>query len=290
MLYRFLLQSHLHLFFMKKSFNILLPIFIIAVGLFSSCKKDAAKDPEPSPTVGLTKQASGYLAGAATKVELYTKETSIKTGYTKFYIAAYDSASGARIEDAHIHLEPIMDMGMMQHSAPYENPESSEAVDHLFPCSVVFIMPSTAGTWTLKMEIHNHQTDKEGTIEFPITVTDPLKATVKSFTAAHDGGKYFIALINPASPKVGINDFEFAVYKKLDMMEFMADNSLTATMYPEMPSMGHSSPNNVDPVNVGNGHYKGKVNFTMTGLWKVNLDFMSGAAVADSTQYFEIEF
>ncbi len=256
---------------------------------FQSCKKDNATKQETDPTIGLTKQATGYVEGAATKVELYTKETTIKTGYTKFYVAVYDSATNKRIDDAHIHLEPMMDMGMMQHSAPYENPASSEAFDHLFPCSVVFLMPSTGGTWTLNMEIHNHVSNKEGDVSFPITVTDPVKATLKSFTAANDGAKYFIALIDPAKPKVGINDFEFALYKK-EGMQFPADSSLTSTMYPEMPSMGHSSPNNVDPVHVGNGHYKGKVNFTMTGLWKVNLDFMNGAAVADTTQYFEIEF
>jgi len=61
-------------------------------------------------------------------------------------------------------------------------------------------------------------------------------------------------------------------------------------MEPEMPAMGHGSPNNVNPVAIGNGHYKGKVNFTMTGLWQVNLDFMMGADLADDTQFFEIEF
>lgn len=256
--------------------------------VFFSCKKDTVDTPETDPTIGLTKQATGYVEGAATRVELYTKETTIKTGYTKLYIAVYDSATGKRIDDAHIHLEPMMDMGMMQHSAPYENPES-EAVDHLFPCSVVFLMPSIGGTWTLHMEVHNHVNNKEGELSLPITVADPAKATLKSFTAANDGAKYFVALIDPSQPKVGINDFEFAVFKK-EGMQFPADSSLNSTIYPEMPSMGHSSPNNVDPVHVGNGHYKGKVNFTMTGLWKVNLDFMNGTAVADTTQYFEIEF
>jgi len=39
-----------------------------------------------------------------------------------------------------------------------------------------------------------------------------------------------------------------------------------------MPSMGHGSPNNVNPVLTKNGHYKGKVNFTMTGDWRINLE------------------
>jgi hypothetical protein len=38
-----------------------------------------------------------------------------------------------------------------------------------------------------------------------------------------------------------------------------------------MPSMGHGSPNNINPLHIKNGHYKGKVNFTMTGDWRINL-------------------
>jgi YtkA-like len=272
----------------KILFGILPAAFLFTILFLSSCKKEdvAATD----PALGLKKQAEGYAIGAAARVEVYTKETSINTGYTKFYIALYDSASGKRIDDAHVHLTPTMDMGMMKHSAPFEDPASEEAVDHLFPCSVVFIMPSTAGNWTVDIAVHNHLSGKEGTIKIPVTVTEPARSTMKSFSAVYDGNKYFIALIEPASPKVGINDMEIAIYKKSSMMSFPAESSFSVTLTPEMPSMGHGSPNNVNPVHVGNGHYKGKVNFTMTGLWKLNLGLMAGTTVVDDTQYFEVEF
>lgn len=274
---------------MKKSFlAMLLPVSICIVVTFNSCKKDAVV--EPDPTAGLTKQAEGFAAGAAVKVVIYTKQTTIYSGYTRLYVALFDSVSGTRIEDAHVELTPMMNMGMMQHSAPYENPESAQAVGHLFPCSVVFIMSSMAGSWTVDVNVHNHITGKEGAVTIPFIVAEPTKPTLHSFTAAHDGGKYFVALIEPTAPKVGINDMEIAVYKKVSMMSFPADSSLSVILTPEMPTMGHGSPNNVNPVHVGNGHYKGKVNFTMTGLWKLNMDYMAGAAVADTTQSFEIQF
>lgn len=267
----------------------LLPAIICIAAVISSCSKDNI--PEPDPTLGLTKQAEGFAAGAAVKVVVYTKETSINTGYNKFYIALYDSVSGNRIEDAHIRLTPMMNMGMMQHSAPYENPVSEEAINHLYPCSVVFIMSSMGGSWTVKVNVHNHLTGKEGFITIPFTVADPVKSKQNSFTASHNGEKYFISLIEPSSPKVGINDMEIAIYKKLSMMSFLADSSLSVILTPEMPSMGHGSPNNVNPVHIGNGHYKGKVNFTMTGLWKLNMDYLSGSSVADTTtQFFEVQF
>jgi len=274
---------------MKKSLLTLLCLALLYnLSLLSSCTKNDL--PETDPTVGLTKLTTVYVSGAAAKIEVFTKGAFITTGYTQFYIALYDSISGKRIEDAHIHLMPMMDMGMMQHSAPFENPVSEEAVNHLFACNVVFIMASTAGSWTLQIQVHNHAADKEGLITIPITVIEPVKPTIKSFTGLHDGGKYFISLVAPTLPKVGINDFEIAVYRKTSMMNFPADSSLTISFIPEMPTMGHSSPNNINPVHIGNGHYKGKVNFTMTGLWRLNLDFLSGAAIADTTQSFDVEF
>ncbi len=83
---------------------------------------------------------------------------------------------------------------------------------------------------------------------------------------------------------------ELAIYRVKNMMEFPADSSLTVTLSPEMPTMGHGSPNNTDPVHTVNGHYKGKVNFTMTGLWHLNLGFYSESAVADDNTFFEVNF
>ena len=274
---------------MKRSFLVmLLSACTCTAILFTSCKKDTVT--EINPTEGLTKQAEGYAAGAATKVVVYTKETTIYAGYQKLYIALYDSASGNFVEDAHVKLTPNMDMGMMQHTAPFENPESTLAVNKLFPCSVSFVMASMGGSWTVKVHVHNHSSGKGGDVVLPFTVAEPAKPRIKSFTAAHDGGQYFVSLIQPAVPKVGINDMEIAIYKKVSMTSWPADSSLSVVLTPEMPTMGHGSPNNVNPVHIGNGHYKGKVNFTMTGLWKLNMDYMAGTAVADTTQYFEVIF
>lgn len=272
---------------MKGSFHALFTMAIVScVILISACSKDA--QPEQPVATNLVKIAEGYALGAGAKIEVYAPSATINTGFTKFHLAIHDSISGARVSQAAISLLPMMDMGSMQHSAPFENPASTQAVDQLFPCSVAFIMPSTAGSWTVKIMVLVN--GKAGSLTVPIHVTEPVKSTIKSFTAAHNNATYFIALIAPASPRIGINDFELAVYKKESMMSFPADNSFSIVMTPEMPTMGHGSPNNVNPTSIGNGHYKGKVNFTMTGYWKVKLDFKAGTQVADSTQFFDIEF
>jgi hypothetical protein len=65
---------------------------------------------------------------------------------------------------------------------------------------------------------------------------------------------------------------------------------MTVEITPEMPSMGHGSPNNVNPVHTGNGHYKGTVNFTMTGDWRIHLKLTRNGRLISDKAYFDILF
>lgn len=276
---------------MKKAFYIYILLFISGSIVISSCTRS---DSPANPGASKIKLGEGYAAGAATKVELYADKNLI-TGYNKLYIALFDSASNAVVEDAHVHLMPMMDMGTMQHGTPFDNPVSSMAVNHLFPCSISFLMGSNAGNWTLELHIHNHLSGKSGDLTIPLQVAVSAHSTLKTFISKTDGNSYAIAMVEPSSPKVGSNDFEIALYKKAadmgsSMADWSADSSLQIKLRPEMPSMGHGSPNNVDPIHIGNGHYKGKLNLTMTGLWWLHLDSYDGTDLADSSTYLELSF
>ena len=66
---------------------------------------------------------------------------------------------------------------------------------------------------------------------------------------------------------------------------------LVVEIDPEMPAMNHGSPNNVNPVHIGNGHYKGVANFTMTGWWRINLVIKDGEGnVLTDDSYLDITF
>lgn len=269
------------------SFNILL-LAICSIYIYS-CKKNDDKVIIQDPITGYIKLSSGYAIGAATRIEIYAADSPF-TGYNKLYIALLDSVSNKYVEQAEIQLTPLMTMSTMSHSAPYENPSANTAINKLFPCSVSFIMPSSSGEWSLSVNVQNHENLKSGTGTFVFNVKDPTAARMFSFISLSDSGKYFVSFISPAKLIVGINDFEIVINKKLSMMMFPADSSLSISFVPTMPSMGHSSPNNVDPVYIGNGHYRGKANFTMTGGWRMSFIFKSGFATADSTHYFDISF
>jgi hypothetical protein len=95
-------------------------------------------------------------------------------------------------------------------------------------------------------------------------------ARVKSFVTGNND-KLVVAYHFPAQAKVGVNDFALSIYK-MESGDFIPDAAYSVILRPEMPSMDHGSPNNVDPVyHDTEGMYAGKVNFTMTGEWRLNL-------------------
>lgn len=274
---------------MKKTIIAGVAILIMAVAFISSCKKETNNNPSYTIPSNLILIASGYAAGSEARVDVYSTD-SFFVGYNQLYIAVYDSASNQRLTDAQINLNPMMTMiGGMSHSCPFENPTSNIASEGLFSCAIVYIMPSSStGSWTLNTAILNNKNGLQGTAAMAITVLNPAMAKMKSLTALDDSSKLFISIVKPMNPIVGVNDFEITIHKKASMMSFPAANDYNTVADPQMLSMGHGSPLNENPVLQGNGHYKGKLNFTMSGDWRVYLDLNHNSAVADSSLYFDM--
>jgi hypothetical protein len=247
------------------------------------------------PLDGYSKLTEGYALGASANVEVWGQKNFFM-GYNKLIVVLYDSLNPkVKITDAHIHFHPLMTMNMngmtVQHAAPVENPDET-AVNDVFPGAVAFVMPTAMdGSWKLGVSVNNHKYNKEGDAEFTITVDNPATSVMSVFTAlAPDNNKLVLSILEPSRPKVGINDIEFTLHRKATMMDWPADDSYTIEITPEMPSMGHGSPNNVNPVCTGNGHYKGKVNFTMTGEWRVNVLVKKDGQAISQNLFFNITF
>ena len=177
---------------------------------------------------------------------------------------------------------------MMQHSCPVENTADTTTTDNYFKTAVVFSMPGTASEWSLNLNFHNHKNGLEGSGTLGVNVISSSPARFKSTVLSLDSNSsVLISLVGLLNPQVGINDFEITLHKKASMMSFPAIDNYSVEIIPEMPSMGHGSPNNVNPILTSNGHYVGKVNFTMTGLWRINLKLYKNGTLISSDQYFE---
>jgi hypothetical protein len=290
---------------MKNNISNIMVALAISTLLFS-CKNETDISPV-NLLQGLVKLQEGYVLGASAKVEIWGKKNFFM-GYNNLSVVLLDSMNLAdTIKDAHIHFMPLMTLGTgmmaMQHTCPIENPDEVP-VNGVFPGAIAFVMPSSTGdNWTLGVMVHNHKYDKEGTAGFNITVDNPTPSVMSVFTSlATDSAKLVLSLVQPVAPsaklvlslvqpvapKVGMNDIEFTLHRKESMMSWPADSTYTIEITPEMPSMGHGSPNNVNPVHVSNGHYKGKVNFTMSGEWKVNVAVKKNGNTVSNNAYFTI--
>jgi hypothetical protein len=286
---------HQKLIIMKNLKYIAITFLYVAFIGISSCIKD--DEPETPPTLvdpfeNLTLIGETSAVGAGAMVRLYADE-DLFVGYNTIYAAIYDSANTTtQITDAHITFMPMVDMGPMQHSCPVENPSPAvESGTNAFKGAAVFIMPSTAGSWTFGVHVHNHSNNQEGMASLPITVTAPTEARMISFVSDFDQTNLFVSRITPLNPEVGVNDIQIGIWKRETMMSYPAVDGYSMTMEPEMPSMGHGSPNNVNPASTSMGKYEGEVNFTMTGYWKLNLDFFKASGDTIKTgQYFDVTF
>ncbi|MCP4460380.1 MAG: FixH family protein [Cytophagales bacterium] len=206
------------------------------------------------------------------------------------FFVGYNSIT-AKIEDAsgnllsgNVSVAPIMNMEMMTHACPLEYPNGQNFTNGSFEFNSVFVMPSgEMGSWTLTFDVDGMA------VKMPITVVQPEFSKLKSFVSEMNDASYFVAFIEPSAPEVGQNDIELAIYKKESMMSWPAVENLSLEIEPWMVSMDHGSPNNEAPVHVDNGHYTGKVNFTMTGDWQIRITVMEGRS-KHGEPYFDLVF
>lgn len=179
----------------------------------------------------------------------------------------------------------MMQMMEMAHSAPnetYEHEMGGEMYQHF---ATVFVMPSgEMGAWNLKVSIHDMDTDFSSEVQIPVTVHSPEQAKMNAISV-DENSSLFISLVSPELPSVGVNDFEITIHERESMMVWPAMTNYTIEIEPEMPAMGHGSPNNVNPVHESMGHYIGEVNFTMTGEWLVHVTIKDGTDVVADTHF-----
>jgi hypothetical protein len=244
--------------------------------LFVSCKKEDVK-PETKPVEKIKLGES--VTSQYEKIILWS-DAILTTGFYKLYLSVMDGNS-KNIPNATVHFQPLMDMGTMKHSSPTEQPVYNSTTG-LYEGAVVFTMPSGMHSWMINVTINGEMKTMN------VVIPDAKTKIVGSYVGT-DGNKYVVALIPPKKWEVGMNDLELLINQN-QMMSFPAVDGLKISFSPEMPSMGHGSPNNVHPVNIGNGRYKGKVNYTMTGDWRFHFKISKNDVVIVEDATIDILF
>lgn len=241
---------------------------VLALIIFSCSDKE--EEITPSADHNLLAQA---VTPSGKKVKLWSDKKALSVSYNQVYISIQKADSTFSGESA-ITLLPVMDMGTMKHSSPVEQPVFN-ASTKLYNAGIVFSMPSgDMGSWTLTAKVDQEE------VVFKVNIAAAAANTKYTTTfVGSDGVSYSISLVEPLSPKIGMNDLVLLVNQRESMMSFPAVSGLTIEVTPEMPSMGHGSPNNVNPAYTTGGRYAGKVNFTMTGDWRLHFKISKGSTV-----------
>ena len=253
------------------------PLFIgLGLMVFSSCSEN---DPEPQFATEFN-QITSFTVDDVT-VTLFAEEEFF-VGFNTIQTMITDRDGSLLSGD--IQVTPMMQMMDMRHSSPVELPGATFE-DGSFSFHTVFVMPSgEMGQWSLNFTINGTE------LEVPVEVTAPELTRLASFTSlADETTRYFVAFLGPNDPQVGQNDMEIAVYQRNSMMEWPAVTDVQFELEPWMVSMDHGSPNNIAPVHMEDGHYIGKVNFTMTGDWQLRLTMSRDGEVCGSP-YFDLFF
>jgi len=214
---------------------------------------------------------------------------TLHTGYNHLMIHLVDP-SGQTVTQAEIMIQPLMHMPEMTHAAPVEQPGAQAHPDGFFDGVVGFVMPSgpDLGDWEIGVTFHEPAGGVGGEASFPVQVAP--SGLSGSFVATDDESKVFLMVASPQEPGIGLQPIEILAAEKESAMAWPPVDDLTLEIVPEMPSMGHGSPDNENPVASGNGHYQGQVNFTMAGPWTVTVKVSRGGAEIGQVVFeYEIE-
>lgn len=241
------------------------------------------------------------LSNSTHTIELYNATGQFKTGYNAISIRIKDNTSNTYIENATVSWNPIMQMPTMQHSCPKSVIGKALGKETVYEGFIIYQMTGMDGSgWSLTVNYSINGVDYS--ITDTITVIQNAKQHVTSFMGS-DNNRYVMAIIEPKTPKIAINNLKIGLFKMETMMSFPVVENYKITLDPRMPGMGnHSSPNNTDlTFNTGDAMYHGNLSLTMTGYWVLNLkllntknEVLKGEDVTtentQSSLYLELEF
>lgn len=240
----------------------------LLVFTLSSCDVSNSSDSEPELdliTIGSV-TSDGYTISLES-------ESLLETGANQLYWKI--DRDGDLITPGSITITPLMDMGNMIHSTPFQQPEVASEDNRYFSNMAVFIMASgSMGSWSIGFEI-TLPNQEVLTGEITVEVNSSWRLT----SVRDDNDKiFFITWLQPRQPVTGNNTLGFMVHTRESMMSFPPVEDAELEIYPYMDmggGSGHSTEIN-PPEALGNGYYEGSINYSMSGTWTTSVTLTTG--------------
>lgn len=187
--------------------------------------------------------------------------------------------NGTEQNEGYVNFLPTMyhGIGGPSHSVPVKNICTYDASIGLYSGYVIFIMYDTSAFWAADFNFNN-----TNRVDSSIIVLHPeSKSKLYIWDNTVSQRTYVLTLMAPLSPNLGLNTVDMMFHESADLNTFSEVEAAEMFIRPWMEAMGHGSGNNVDPVPIGGGKYRGTANFTMAGEWflydsiKVNNTFIT---------------
>lgn len=253
-------------------------LWILAVVFFMACDKDRENEPLDIDETKDLHFIQAFTNGNHT-IELFGTSRELTVGYNKLMIRMTDG-QGHYIREADINWLPMMTMYMHdmthQHSCPYSEIVKAKETETLYEGYIVFVMAGDAhgdsDFWELSFDYNADGQDYE--MKDKVEVRSSETEYHKVYTSGMGEGdrNYLLALIEPTNPEIGTNDILIGLYTSEDDGSFPIVDDFTIKTDPRMPGMGnHGAPGSEDLKQRPDGLYQGKVGFSMSGYWKINL-------------------
>lgn len=218
------------------------------------------------------------------RLRFFTPTGTLHTGYNDIYVVVTKIISANYVKDIEIsNFTPLMTMA----SGKVHSTSTSKTIDN-FDNGILavrhgwisFVMNSSDnGSWDLDFDIRILKSTQHLTLPVSVDALPEGQKWITSFKVGEQS--YHISLVNPAEWKVGSNNVSaYITSVGTDMKKpyVVTDKSFTVDITPSMPDMDyHSSPEGEPLTADANGIYKGVVNFTMTGLWRLHLTVKDNA-------------
>jgi len=171
-----------------------------------------------------------------------------KTGFVKFYPKMYHSLNSP------------------MHSSPVSSIFNYSSDKGFFTGYASFTMLSDSVSFWYGFHNYNNEFSIDSVL-FNVAASDVNQ--IRAWDNIYTGHTYILTLINPNYPKVGLNTFECLFHRTNDDKIYTEITDADMFIKPWMPSHGHGSSSNENPVYTSGGIYSGKANFTMAGTWEV---------------------
>lgn len=239
-------------------------------------------------------------------LEVFSTAEQLIVGYNQIYLRLTDK-NGNYIEEADMEWKPMMTMNMENmehhHSSPFSEIKKTENKQTLFEGYIVFTMPSGENDfWNLEFDLSVGQKNISFEEEINVISTESNYNKVYTSKMGENNTNYILALVDPMNPEIGTNDIVVVLFESIEDDTFLIVDDFQIKVDPRMPGMdNHSAPGNEDMTQREDGLYQGKVGFSMSGYWKINLilEDESGTVVAgeavteddpESSIHFKLEF